>query len=177
MLAIAHGLHQREHRTRVEAAHGLCVLCCLNKRYFHTAPGRNGRRDACELCDMPPETSYCTIACTAVPADDRVGCLHTHSCGRHFSAPRRAGSNKKWISGLLLLMMSRCRRHRRCRRCSARGALTLWLMMVPYPLRFARMLSLGLFAAYTYTFGILSSNERTQGRDKGQPARRTEEEF
>lgn len=27
--------------------------------------------------------------------------------------------------------------------------LTLWLMMVPYPLRFARMLSLGLLAAYT----------------------------
>ena len=35
---------------------------------------------------------------------------------------------------------------------------TLCEMMTPYPRRFAMMLSLGLFAAYTYTFGIAPNN-------------------
>lgn len=48
-----------------------------------------------------------------------------------------------------------------------RGGLTLWLMMVPYPRRLARILSLGLLAAYTYTFGILNANEVDGRRQTG----------
>lgn len=42
--------------------------------------------------------------------------------------------------------------------------LTLWLTMVPYPLRLARMDSDGLFAAYTYTFGMLPRPNKKRKR-------------